>query len=681
MDEMNRRRLAAPAMLMAVSLTAALLEAVAGIAGGPGLFGHFGRTLMSMGATVLWVLAASLLLYGLAALWSRAGGSTARLARAAWCGSFTGAAVLLGSMARVLVWPLYNADLLRWGVILLVAWAAAAGARHGAERLAGRKSPLPPRVMLWAPAAAGALLFLVWWIRYKVDALISAGAAGGAAAAAAGLALAATATLAVRSEATALAILSTSLILILAVPGAGFLIEIGAPAAPAGGGVPGPRQVILISIDTLRADAVSAYGEGGALTPRIDGLAGGGLLFARAYAPSPWTLPSVATLLTGVHPDAHGLRKPGARLSESVPTLAEAMRSAGYRTAAIGSNPHLGRASGLDRGFDEYLFHGGTPPFLTEGPFGARLVQRLFPPAFPAAGTTEELTELALEWLERNRRTPFFLWIHYLDPHVPHTPPARFQPDGEPPEGMGMSFARQNAIRNGYFTPSAEQREWIRKLYDAEVRTVDEAVGRVLDRLRELDLLETAVIVLTSDHGEEFWEHGGYEHGHSLYEEVLRVPLLIRTPAASRAMIDRPVSLESVAPTLLDLAGVPFDPARFPRGSLAGLIAGPAPEGFRPLVAGTLLYHEDRISVRFGDWKYIRPLISQGEELYNLATDPGERISVAESHESAVEEAGRYLKAHFAAVQEMRVRMGEPGKGEKLDDQTLEQLRSLGYVE
>ncbi len=376
-------------MLLATSLTSAFLEAAVGICGRPGLFDSASRTLISLGATALVALGLSLILHGSGSLLGRGAGGSGLVARAAWSGSLAGAALLLGSLAGVLVWPLYNADILRWLVILPVALATAGGVHRVAKELPDHENAgaLPARVMLWVPTAAGFLFSLVWWARYKVTALASLGALAGAAVAVPALAVAIAAIQVVRREATSLVIMSAALILLLAFPAVGFSLKaLPAPRSPAADAVPGPRQVILISIDTLRADALSAYGEDGAPTPGIDRLASESHLFTEAYAVSPWTLPSVATMLTGAHPDIHGMRRPGARLPEGLPTLAEEMQSAGYRTAAIGSNPHLGPGSGLARGFDEYLFHGGTPHFLKEGPFGARLVQRLFPAAFPPWG-------------------------------------------------------------------------------------------------------------------------------------------------------------------------------------------------------------------------------------------------------------------------------------------------------
>ncbi|MCA9573630.1 MAG: sulfatase-like hydrolase/transferase, partial [Myxococcales bacterium] len=161
-----------------------------------------------------------------------------------------------------------------------------------------------------------------------------------------------------------------------------------------------------------------------------------------------------------------------------------------------------------------------------------------------------------LAWLDAGGDAPSFLWLHYFDVHQPYTPAPRFRPAGEPPPGVGWRFDRFREVRSGHFVPDEAQRDWIARLYLAEVRQLDAELGRLLDALRARGRYDDALIVLVSDHGEELWDHGGFEHGHTVHDELLRVPLFVKLPGARHAGVVRgPVSIEAVAPTVLALCG------------------------------------------------------------------------------------------------------------------------------
>ena len=378
----------------------------------------------------------------------------------------------------------------------------------------------------------------------------------------------------------------------------------GEPSQPAGVSQP-VRHVILITVDTLRADALSAYDRDAAPTPYIDQMARDGLMFTKALSPAPWTLPAMASIMTGVSPSVHGAIKRDSRLSDNAKTLAEYMREAGYRTAATGDNSLLKPAHNLTQGFEDYNFF---PKRSMGGSFGAVLLEtrRRFQPEV----STEGLTDLFADGVRANRKNDFFLWFHYYDPHGPYAPPPRFLPEESPEPGVGTHFDRSKEVRGGQFVPSLQERDWIRKLYESEVRYVDQSIGKLLVILDRLELYRDSLIIFTSDHGEEFWEHAGLGHGHSLHDELLWVPLIIKLPQeASRGQISTPVDTTSLTPTVLELCGISYRADGFSAGSLVSLWdEGLEPYRAQPIVGTGLLYFEDRESIVFGDMKYVRTL-------------------------------------------------------------------------
>ena len=243
------------------------------------------------------------------------------------------------------------------------------------------------------------------------------------------------------------------------------------------------------------------------------------------------------------------------------------MREAGYRTAATGDNSLLKPAHNLTQGFEDYNFF---PKRSMGGSFGAVLLEtrRRFQPEV----STEGLTDLFADGVRANRKNDFFLWFHYYDPHGPYAPPPRFLPEESPEPGVGTHFDRSKEVRGGQFVPSLQERDWIRKLYESEVRYVDQSIGKLLVILDQLELYRDSLIIFTSDHGEEFWEHAGLGHGHSLHDELLWVPLIIKLPQeASRGQISTPVDTTSLTPTVLELCGISCRADGFSAGSLVSL--------------------------------------------------------------------------------------------------------------
>ena len=387
-----------------------------------------------------------------------------------------------------------------------------------------------------------------------------------------------------------------------------------------------PRPpIILISIDTLRSDRLPAYGYDGVDTPAIDRLAAEGVLFERAYAHANVTLPSHASLFTGLLPPEHGVRdNAGYRLDEAIPTLAEKLRGQGYATGGFISSYVLRGATGIGRGFESY---DDGVRFDTRRPFGQ--LQR----------SGVETMALASDWLGAVADGPFFLFLHLYEPHAPYEPPAPF--------------------RDRYEDP-----------YDGEVAAADAVVGELIGRLEELDVYDQALIVLLSDHGEGLMDHGEMDHLIFVYREVLQVPLILKLPAGKRAgqRVDMNVQLADVAPTIYRHLGLA------PMPELAGvdLLDLAPPELPRRIVSESVYPRihfgwSDLASIVEGDLHFID---SPEPELFRLSEDPGERSNVIQEERAAA----RRLRAALAEVDRTLTSPAEE------DPETRQRLQSLGYL-
>jgi choline-sulfatase len=399
---------------------------------------------------------------------------------------------------------------------------------------------------------------------------------------------------------------------------------------------PTARNLLLITVDTLRADHVGAYGYTKARTPVLDGLARGGVMFDRAYAASPVTLPSHATLLTGRYPPGHGSRDNGLRVSSDVPTLATLLHARGVRTAAFVAAFPLDHQFGLNRGFDVY---GDQIP---RGPDGRLASER------PASQVVDD----AIAWLRQFVLNPepsalsgspappappaFFLWVHLFEPHAPY---------GDPSTGR----------------PAVDR-------YDDEIATVDREIGRLLGALGPAR--SDTLIAAAGDHGEAFGEHGEYAHSIFVYDTTLRVPLLISGPAlAAGTRIGDAVTLADVAPTIMRLLGAPMS-------DVDGIDLSPAfggaalprreqyAESFAPLVE---FGWAPLRSVRSGPWKLIA---APKPELFDIEKDPGEQTNLAASQAVVARDlqarADRYSSASLPTAASASA-------------EAAERLRALGY--
>ena len=475
-----------------------------------------------------------------------------------------------------------------------------------------------------------------------------------------------------RAALTVLALSPVALWLGLALPG-GFMHE-----AMAAGRRKGDRRpnFVLITIDALRADHVGAYGSAEGLTPNIDAFAAEATQYEAAYASSPWTLTSFCSLLTSRRPSFCGLKTADvqlrdwylweARLPEEVPVLSEQLQRSGYATAAELTNPFLARERGLQRGFQHFRNEDGDQ-------IGSVLT--------PASTVTEK----ASLWLELNRREPFFLWLHYLDPHVPYRPPDMpAELRAEYPESWITARAYwYQVMQNSDPETRARYQEFCRKMYAEEVRYVDRWFGELIVALKESGLYEDSLVVVTADHGEELFDHGAFEHGHSMYEELLRVPLLVKWPKATEAdkRISQTVGLLDLAPTFLEFAGAP------PMADMEGAVL-PHREGLAgaQVYSEGLLYGADQAALTGDDYKVIyHPHAESGEglfEVYDRRSDPGEQRDLA-----GTDAASELRVALEKLTEESRVAAGQvtaTGKAEfrkvALTEERKQRLRALGYL-
>ncbi len=400
-----------------------------------------------------------------------------------------------------------------------------------------------------------------------------------------------------------------------------------------------PRvNVVLISVDTLRPDRLGCYGCRARTSPNIDRLAAEGVVFEDAVSSVPLTLPSHASMMTGLYPLRHGVRDNGTfSLGPDFVTAAEVFKAAGYATAAFVGAFVLDSRYGLDQGFDTY----------DDDMTGGRQLS-----AFGySERTADAVTGAALDWL-RGARRPFFAFVHYYDPHSPYEPPAGY---------LGRAL----------------------NPYDAEIAFTDHEIGRLIAGLEDLGLKENTLVVLVSDHGEGLGEHGEATHGYLVYESTLRVPWIMRFPEKSRLGADgargrrigSPVRLIDVMPTLLEAAGLDAG-VRTDGRSVLGLVGGCSlpPEFcyFETLYPYFAYRWSPLRGVRFNQWKYI---LGPDEEVYDIGRDPGETTNLAAGEAGTAAELKKALKEFLRLEAET-----EPAGRTEMTAEEARRLSALGYI-
>ncbi len=470
-----------------------------------------------------------------------------------------------------------------------------------------------------------------------------------------------------------------------------------APAAPEVEPLPAGSNILLVTIDTLRADHLSAYGYARRTSPEIDRLAAEGVRFDAAAVQWPKTGPSFASMFTATYSKDNGIvRRVGIQLPCRFRMLAEELKARGYATHAVVANAAAGSDFYFDQGFDTFIEtwklpagEGGEDP-----------------------NRAEAVTRLAVGLLDRiDRSRPYFLWVHYLDPHWPYEAPGgwrdRFQGDAHwdgarrIPVAAGKQKQEMMGIGEGQAVDGRDELAFYVARYDAEIRYTDAQVGRLLAEARRRGLLARTLTVLTSDHGESLGDHNYYfDHGRFGFQSCLRVPLVFHYPGVLAPRVDAaPAALVHLAPTLLEAAGAELPGGAWMQGrSLTPRLRGVAPAPDDP----TLLAHSEAGYEQDGKWQkvvrdrrfklvYAQGLADQrwiaGEgvrfALFDLETDPGETRNVADAHP---EERRRMVRAlwqwdrapRFAALSEPA--SAACGDERDMEKETEELLRSLGYL-
>ncbi|NNE18643.1 MAG: sulfatase [Myxococcales bacterium] len=415
------------------------------------------------------------------------------------------------------------------------------------------------------------------------------------------------------------------------------------------------RQIVLITLDTARADHFSLYGYERNTTPHLAAMASNeGIVFERAYASSPWTRPSTVSLMTSLSPQSHGVESPSQAIGAGVPTLAAALYADGFRTAALVTNGHAGLSANVHSGFEEFW-----------------QVQRF------VAGA---MKVLALDWIALHADEPFFLYLHFIDPHADYKPPYDFENTFTDPAYDGNLTGRFDEMRSFISKERQlppEDLAHVVGLYNGEIAYTDRQLGLFFDALSERGLWDGLLVIILADHGEEFEDHGGLGHCRTLYEELVRMPLLVKLPGGRptsfAARVQERVRIIDVSPTILQLAGSPM-PEAFRGKSLIDPMRGLAPDRDAYVRTrgcdGRLPLKEALLHERF---KIIRSA-DGATELYDLAADPYERRDLASDEPELLNRMRDRLDELTVETKTTRPAVKTLSATERA------QLRALGYL-
>lgn len=438
------------------------------------------------------------------------------------------------------------------------------------------------------------------------------------------------------------------------------------------------NNIILISLDTLRADHLGCYGYERETSPAIDTLAEDSALFLNTYSSSPWTLPSHVSLLTSLNPMRHGVHYENEKMDSSFVTLADLLRQEGFLCSAFTGGGFVNSVYGFSKGFDSY------------GQSLQGIHQR---------DSAEWICASALDWIDDHKDRDFFLFIHTYQPHNPFSSPPPYNSLflDEEDSWNEIDMLEYVGGKKGIFKKLPDrERENIVNLYDGEIRYTDEKlIGPLMERLKELGLYDSSLIILTSDHGEEFYDHNGWEHGHTLYDELLKVPLIIKLPESQFAKTRIPtiVRLIDVMPTILDEQGISVSGLDLDGKSLMPVLRGKevADRRFVAYKADNILdsHVPQKLSVNEERNKLILNRSFTAEqldffafpppdpvpvELYDLSKSPAEKKNIVDEKPRIASRLVQLINDLYAKIKE--------GKSEKadIDKELLEQLRALGYL-
>ncbi len=456
------------------------------------------------------------------------------------------------------------------------------------------------------------------------------------------------------------------------------------------------RSVLFWLIDTCRADHLSVYGHGRRTTPFLERLAAEGVAFESCYSQAPWTKPAMASILTSQYPSVHGSTQLFSMLNSDFVTFPELLRAAGWYTAGFSANPIMGRFSNYNQGFHRFA----EAPYMIEGAS----------PMDYASGSAAKIVPHAVKWLESNERHPFFLYMHSLDPHEWYNPAPEFKEKFADPafeeqyrKDWDKLMKLHEQIVNTCTQETFDQAgvevgpfiDYGMKLYDADILANDDAIEKLFEHLGEEGHGERMIVVVTADHGVEFFEHGATSLGHSLYNEMIHVPLIFWAPDLLPAGLrfSEPVRSVDIFPTLLDLLGLEIPPGLMGQSLLPWIRDGKATEAREVYSENieellSIMNEQTRkytngmsVSLIRMPWKLIlnlKPRLSLPQprhELYHIESDPKETTNVADQHPEIVKELEQAILARF------KDRAQEPAaRPEQVDPEILEALRALGYI-
>jgi arylsulfatase A-like enzyme len=435
----------------------------------------------------------------------------------------------------------------------------------------------------------------------------------------------------------------------------------------------GPN-IILLVVDCLRPDHLGYHGYAKETSPAIDRLAGNGMVYTNAYSNAPWTKPSVATLFTSLYPQVHGIIDSSHVLPNTALTIAELLRNDGYRTFFInGGNPFVDNRFNFNQGFDyyHYLSH--------------------------KTKSAADVTHSLLSQLVTRKHEKFFAYVHYMDAHAPYNTNEynnffREKPDEQ--VFLNRKIPKGDVIRK--MTANDELTEQHKRdviaLYDGQIRYIDDNIQRILTFLQQEHLFENTVVIVTSDHGEEFWEHNNFEHGHTLYNELIRVPLIISGGTIESSNITARVSLIDVLPTVLDMTDIPVDSLNLQGVSLLKTVQHNDNSRLLPVFATGTLYGNEKYCLirgnkkmivtsdkKEGKWDLIGYRNENRSELYNVPTDADEHENLIATHDEDRISMVKDLES-FAGMASAFQQEGEES-GIVVSGVLKERLNALGYLE
>lgn len=465
-------------------------------------------------------------------------------------------------------------------------------------------------------------------------------------------------------------------------------------------------NILLISLDTVRADHLSCYGYSKSTTPNIDRLAENGTLFEHAYSNAVWTPPAHASMLTGLYPSEHGVVDQN-RLDSDIPTIAQNLLSNGYRTAGFVSNSQVGQLVGLDKGHETFveIWRGSQSKNII-----LRALRWFGRKALDIACLRDHgakiTNQLALKWLDEAQRgdKPFYLFLHYIDAHSPLKAPrpyrTKFISKGliRKIDQQVVKLMADNPLRfySSNIIPNQFENEYLVGLYDGEIGYLDKKIGEIAEYLKKEKLYDNTLIIITADHGEHFGEHGHYSHVSSLYQPIIHVPLIIKLPgsAAKGDKNNKIVQLIDIFPTILNVAGITSEINDHISGQEIFNCNSTSEDHY--VVSeweGRIPYFilsdlkcdrtDERVS-RFtkkiyslikGNYKYI--VCSDGtEEIYNLVDDPEERINLVAQDGSLGKLYGEFLQKWKEQLKPNKVLQ----ETYTLDKEIEKNLKALGYL-